>query len=190
MQAPRILTVVRGLIALAVWRTAAASAPAATQRDTQRLVACCDLGVAPDASRIVFVSNRTGSKELWIANNDGSNQTQLTFFNGPSLGSPRWSPDGKSILFVSNRSGNQDVWVVAASGGEPRQLTDFPTNEGGPPQWSPDGSEIYFTSPKDAAPFNDLWKVPAAGGAPTAAVRVRPHATNDCVSRRASEPSV
>jgi len=49
-----------------------------------------DLGVAPNGDRIVFVSNRTGSKEIWIANSDGSEQTQLTFFNGPSVGSPRW----------------------------------------------------------------------------------------------------
>ena len=123
-----------------------------------------DLGVAPDASRIVFVSNRTGSKELWIANNDGSNQTQLTFFNGPSLGSPRWSPDGKRIAFDGYASGSSDIYLVPVEGGKPVRLTTDAANEVRP-AWSHDGQWIYFGWDRGGG-GQELWKMHPWGGEP------------------------
>lgn len=97
-----------------------------------------DLGVAPNGERIVFVSNRTGSKEIWIANNDGSEQTQLTYFNGPSVGSPRSSPDGKEIAFDGYAGGSSDIYVMPAEGGKPSRVTTDAANEIRP-GWSHDG---------------------------------------------------
>jgi Tol biopolymer transport system component len=39
--------------------------------------------------------------EIWVANNDGSSQMQLTHFGGPLTGAARWSPDGQHIVFNS-----------------------------------------------------------------------------------------
>ncbi len=98
-----------------------------------------DLGVAPNGERIAFVSNRTGSKEIWIANSDGSDQTQLTFFNGPSVGSPRWSPDGKQIAFDGYAGGSSDIYVMPADGGKPSRVTSDAANEIRP-SWSHDAT--------------------------------------------------
>ncbi len=122
-----------------------------------------DLGVAPDGSRIAFVSNRTGSKEIWIASNDGSNQTQLTFFNGPSVGSPRWSPDGKRIAFDGYAGGSSDIYLIPVEGGKPARLTSDAANEIRP-SWSHDGEWIYFGWDKGRG--SEIWKIRPSGGEP------------------------
>jgi len=122
-----------------------------------------DLGVAPNGSRIVFVSNRTGSNEIWIANSDGSNQTQLTFLNGPFVGSPRWSPDGKTIAFDGYAEGSSDIYLIPVEGGKPVRLTTDAANEIRP-SWSHDGEWIYFGW--DRGGTSEIWKIRKSGGEP------------------------
>jgi Tol biopolymer transport system component len=121
-----------------------------------------DLSVSPDGKRIAFASNRTGSKEIWIADADGSRQTQLTYFLGPAVGSPRWSPDGKSIAFDGAASGSSDIYVVASEGGKPVRLTSDPGNEIRP-SWSHDGKWIYYGWYR-AGHQSEVWKIPSLGG--------------------------
>jgi Tol biopolymer transport system component len=121
-----------------------------------------DLSVSADGSRVVFVSTRTGSKEIWIANADGTNQTQVTFLSGASVGSPHWSPDGTRIAFDGNAHGSSDIYVVPVEGGKPVRLTTDPANETRP-SWSSDGKWIYFAWNRAT---QQIWKMPAAGGEP------------------------
>ena len=122
--------------------------------------------LSPDGTRIVFASNRTSVNELWVANADGSNARQLTFFRGPLVISPQWSPDGRRIAFSSESGGNRDIYVIDADGSALRRLTAERSDEGNP-SWSRDGQWIYFRS--DRTGLGQLWKVPTSGGA---AVRV------------------
>jgi Tol biopolymer transport system component len=114
-----------------------------------------------DGKRIAFVSNRSGSPEIWAINSDGSNAVQLTSFAGPSVTTPRWSPDGERIAFDSNAAGEFDIWIVGASGGKPERMTIDPANDGDP-SWSHDGQWIYFDSARAGA--QQVWKIPASGG--------------------------
>jgi Tol biopolymer transport system component len=75
--------------------------------------------ISPDARRIVFRSNRSGSDEIWVCDSDGSNAQQLTSFGGPLTGTPRWSPDGKQIVFDSRVGGEANVYVIDANGEVP-----------------------------------------------------------------------
>jgi serine/threonine protein kinase len=127
-----------------------------------------DLGVAPNGERIAFVSNRTGSKEIWVANSDGWDQTQLTFFNGPSVGSPRWSPDGKQIAFDGYAGGSSDIYVMPADGGKPSRVTSDAANEIRP-SWSHDGQWIYFGWDKGGE--SQIWKIRPSGGHPVQITR-------------------
>ena len=97
-----------------------------------------------DGHWMFFASNRTGAKEIWTAKADGSRQTQLTFFNGPAVGSPRWSPDGRQITFDGYASGSSDIYLVPADGGK----SAF--GEAGPSYFQDDAGTafLYFNSNK------------------------------------------
>jgi eukaryotic-like serine/threonine-protein kinase len=124
---------------------------------------------SPDGQRVVFVSTRSGTYEIWVCNADGSNPTPVTHMGAPMSGSPRWSPDGKTIAFDSNAEGQEEIYTVSADGGPPRRLTDSPSLDV-VPTWSRDGRWIYFTSQRTGT--RQIWKMPAGGGT---AVRVTRH---------------
>jgi Tol biopolymer transport system component len=121
-----------------------------------------DLSMSPDGAHMAFASNRTGTKELWVADADGSDQRQLTSFLGPAVGSPRWSPDGKTIAFDGAASGSSDIYLVPSEGGKPTRLTTDPGNEVRP-AWSHDGKWIYYGWDRPEHE-REIWKIPSTGG--------------------------
>jgi Tol biopolymer transport system component len=123
-----------------------------------------DMSVSPDGRHIAFTSNRTGSKEIWTAEADGRNQTQLTYFQGPAVGSPRWSPDSKSMTFDGAAGGSSDIYVVATDGGKPTRLTTDAGNEIRP-SWSHDGKWIYYGWERPGRE-SEIWKIAPTGGEP------------------------
>ncbi len=117
---------------------------------------------SPDGKRIVFASGRSGnSSEIWVADSDGSNPVQLTNFEGPMAGTPRWSPDGRQVVFDCNAGDNEDIYTVSVEGGPPRRLTSEKSQEV-TPSWSRDGKWVYFASDRTGA--WQTWKMPAEGG--------------------------
>jgi len=114
-----------------------------------------------DGKKIAFMSDRSGSPEIWVCDNDGANAHQLTLFGGPQVTTPRWSPDSLRIAFDSDAKGEYDVWVISADGGRPEQMTNQPANDGNP-SWSRDGRWIYFDSARSGQ--QQVWKMPANGG--------------------------
>ena len=73
-------------------------------------------------SKIYFVSNRTGHKEIWAMDYDGANQHALTRLGSISL-SPRVSPDGSRVAFSSlTKTG----WEILMYSLELDRLVTFP----------------------------------------------------------------
>jgi Tol biopolymer transport system component/DNA-binding winged helix-turn-helix (wHTH) protein len=119
-------------------------------------------GLSPNGKRIVFESDRSGTRELWLCDVDGSNELQLTALNGVGTPTnPRWSPDGTRIVFESSPTGLADTYTVSADGGKPTRLTDDSHNEV-VPNWSADGRFVYFAS--DRTGDWQVWKIPSQGG--------------------------
>jgi Tol biopolymer transport system component len=118
--------------------------------------------ISPDGSKIAFESNRTGSREVWVCDSDGSNAVQLTSFGINGTGTPRWSPDGKLIAFDSLVTGEHNIYLVDPQGGIPQKL-EIDIHGNSLPGWSHDGSWIYFTNGDDAN-RPSVWKVPSHGG--------------------------
>jgi TolB protein len=67
-------------------------------------------------TRIVFVSNRTGAKEIWVMNWDGTDQRQLTRYHSITV-FPSASPDGRLIAFTTYASGYPAIQVMSLDTG-------------------------------------------------------------------------
>jgi TolB protein len=95
-------------------------------------------------SQIYFVSDRSGHKEVWVMDYDGSNQHQLTHLGSVSL-SPRVSPDGSRLAFSSLTKTGWDIMMYSI---DLNRLVSFPRFGGGnfSPAWSPDGAKLAFSS--------------------------------------------
>jgi Tol biopolymer transport system component len=118
---------------------------------------------SPDGKKIVFISNRSGHMELFVADSDGSNQMQLTTLEAPLVGTPRWSPDGQRILFDSTLEKQHELYVINADGSGLRRLTNHPKADAGG-NWSHDGQWFYFVSERSGE--KQIWKMRANGGEP------------------------
>jgi dipeptidyl aminopeptidase/acylaminoacyl peptidase len=55
---------------------------------------------SPDSGRIVFISNRDETAQLWCIPADGGEATPLTHLEEGSLGAVEWSPDGTHLVFT------------------------------------------------------------------------------------------
>jgi len=112
-----------------------------------------DPAIAPDGSRIAFVSTQSGSREIWIADADGANAFQRTTLGDGIVSTPRWSPDGASLAFVHWRNGHADVYRIDAVAGMPHPIAASPADELAP-AWSRDGRWIYY-----ASNANERWRI-------------------------------
>jgi dipeptidyl aminopeptidase/acylaminoacyl peptidase len=103
---------------------------------------------SPDGRHIAFVSDRSGSMELWVADAEGKGARQLTHLNVPWLGGTSWSPTGDQIAFDARPQDHSAIFLIAASGGEPK-LVERNAYEERMPSWSVDGQSLYFNSNRD-----------------------------------------
>jgi TolB protein len=111
-------------------------------------------------SKIFFVSDRSGRKEIWMMDYDGSNQRQLTHQNTISL-SPRVSPDGSRVAFSSLTKSGWDILMYSI---DLNRLVSFP-HFGGTnlsPAWSPDGARLAFSSSRGG--HSEIYLCDSAGG--------------------------
>ncbi len=118
------------------------------------------------STQIAFISSRTGSKELWLMDYDGSNQHALTSLRTISL-MPRWSPDASRIAFTCYQPLNGVVNAqICMYSVDAAKVLSFPRFRGtnSAPAWSPDGSQIMFSSSMLGNP--ELFVTDINGGKP------------------------
>lgn len=114
------------------------------------------------STKIAFVSTRSGKKEIYTADVDGSNVVQLTRDNAISV-APSLSADGRRLLYTGYQSGYADVYEINLSSGARSRIMKYPgTNSGA--AYSPDGGRIAVTLSKDGNP--ELYVTGANGGSP------------------------
>ncbi len=99
-------------------------------------------------SRIAFVSERSGAKELFVMDYDGYNARRVTFDESLNL-APAWSPDKRRLAFVTYREGGDPkIQELDLTTGKRRTLVSF-LGLNITPEWAPNGEELVFATTKD-----------------------------------------
>ncbi len=102
------------------------------------------VAVNPVFNTIAFISDRSGSNELYTLNMDKNELEQVTSNNliDKYL---TWSPDGRRIALTmkSDEEANEDIYVMNADGSDLKQITftPYPEQE---IAWSLSGDKIAF----------------------------------------------
>ncbi len=101
-------------------------------------------------SRLALVGTRTRNKEVYLADSDGANLTQLTRDRSISL-FPRWSRDNRRLVYTSYVQKFPDILMIDIASGGRQKLASFPgLNMGG--AFSPDGRQVAMVLSKDGNP--------------------------------------
>jgi serine/threonine-protein kinase len=103
---------------------------------------------APDGKRVLFASDESGVKNLYVANADGSGQverlTNSVYDQVPSA----WSGQNNTILFLQFQNDNSQIWALPMDGDrKPKLFLESRVNLRYP-EFSPDGRWIAYVSPE------------------------------------------
>ena len=140
---------------------------------------------SPDGSNLLFTSDRSGSRELWITNTNCTELRQLTNLATGSVNNPRWSPSGMQVAFDHQNGETSDIYVIGIDGANLQKVSPRVGNSS-MPFWSHNGEWIYFTS-NQAGPnlLSQIWKINPSSGTAMQVTRLdqaekwRPQASSD-----------
>ena len=121
---------------------------------------------SPDGKSIVFVSDRSGSENLYLVDPDGQHLRPLTRGANQAYISPDFTPDGQYIVV----SRSNDLWLYHKDGGSGLRLTGQPADRpaaGGPggnnapanfmgASVAPDNRYIYASARTGPAGYNQM----------------------------------
>jgi Tol biopolymer transport system component len=118
-----------------IWRVSADGRNAGRLTRTRREIEDFFPAWSPDGRHIAFVSDRTGSRDIYVMDRNGRALRRLTRARGEDRW-PVWAPHGQRIAFISDRAGNDEIFVMQADGSNQRRLTRSPRADD-QPVWRP-----------------------------------------------------
>ena len=121
---------------------------------------------SPDGSRVVFVSDRDGSENLWLIDVASQATRQVTNAPANNYESPEWLPDGDYVvaavgagaLVGGDSARNPKLWMWHVEGGTGIQLVKEPGSRRitGPAP-TPDGRHIWFAQRERLWQYNAIF---------------------------------
>ena len=96
-------------------------------------------------SKIYFISDRTGSKEVWQMNYDGTEQKAVTAYGNMSR-MPAVSADGTKLAFTTWREGTPQLYIHSLTTGRRLTFYNQRASLNMTPEFLPDGSKLLFSS--------------------------------------------
>ncbi|PHX86776.1 MAG: biopolymer transporter Tol [Opitutia bacterium] len=103
------------------------------------------------ASKLAFINERTGKKEIYTGDLMFGEVKQITRDNSITL-SPRWSPDGTRLIYTSYyKSGFPDIFTIDLRSFQRTTFVSFKgTNSGA--RFSPNGSQVAMVLSGEGTP--------------------------------------
>jgi TolB protein len=103
------------------------------------------------ASKLAFINERTGKKEIYTGDLMFGEVKQITRDNSIAL-SPRWAPDGSRLLYTSfYKSGFPDIFTIDLGSFQRTTFVSFKgTNSGA--RFSPNGSQVAMVLSGEGTP--------------------------------------
>jgi Tol biopolymer transport system component len=92
----------------------------------------------PLVGKVVYVSDRTGTNELYVRQVDGGSGRKRITFNNVDEYDPHWSPGGGRVVFQRGR----DIYIKRIGGGPAKIFRRHSYD----PAWSPDGKWIAYAA--------------------------------------------
>ncbi len=115
---------------------------------------------APDSKRIAYISERSGTGQLFLYDFTSGAETELSS-NPVRDGAPRFSPDGKLIAFVRDE---QELHVLDVATKQDRVVASGHLDSSQSTlAWAPDNKWIAYSA-VSAKAFQNVFVVPASGG--------------------------
>ncbi len=111
---------------------------------------------SPDGNTIAFSSNRSGTKQIFVAQRNGGSwgaPVQITSGGGDKT-NPAWSPSGNYIAYQSTGGSDTALWLVEGNGSGAQLITGDGAYDA-EPAWSPGTDAIAFVSDRTGA--NYIW---------------------------------
>jgi TolB protein len=96
-------------------------------------------------SKVFFVSDRTGHKEIWSMDYDGSNQKQLTSYRSIST-FPCVSADGTKIAFTSYAQGTPKIFIHSTDTGRKLPFYNQGASLNAPSDFTPYSKQLLLYS--------------------------------------------
>lgn len=119
---------------------------------------------SPSASKIAFVSNRSGNSDLWIYDIDNNSVQNVTIDFGEEtrlVTNIEWKPDETQLLFNYVTSSNHDIWSYSIETNQLVNLTNSSNYIEGNAKWSPTEDRIIYIS--NELGNADIWIMDADG---------------------------
>jgi len=98
-------------------------------------------------TKIAYISDLSGNKEIYIMDYDGANKVPVTRDKNIAI-SPRWSSDARKITYTSYRSGNPNLYLIDLKTGQRNEVAAFPGLNFSA-SWAPLEELIAFAATKD-----------------------------------------
>jgi imidazolonepropionase-like amidohydrolase/Tol biopolymer transport system component len=100
---------------------------------------------SPDGKRILFISDRSGSDNLWYIDTERKDTVQLTKDSNQDFPGASWTPDGEYIVYSKGRRVPQLYMIHKNGGGGIQLVENQPNLKTIDPAVGADGRFVYFS---------------------------------------------